>query len=352
MNNRRILIVVAAGVLIFCKNSHSIEPEKPLTGWSIYVDNDLFAFDDSDKEYTGGIAVKRAGTTAKADPLSIDTWLGSIDSFSNLSDIYNRPETFKTHSIEYGLTLFTPKDLDIPDPIPDQHPYASLAFVSNTRLIIDTSNLTSYQSTLTVGLIGLSIAGDVQKVLHDITGATEPLGWDNQISAGGEPTFRYSVSRSRNHTVGEITSSDLELKTSLEANLGFTTDLGVSFSLRWGKLQTPWWAFNVHSAEYISMGSLTSPSLASGNTESYIWFGVSLKYRLYNAFLEGQFRSSEVTYDRDELEDLIAEAWLGYTYEFESRLHLSVLLRGRTQEIDLPGLSNPVWGGFIISKSY
>jgi len=78
---------------------------------------------------------------------------------------------------------------------------------------------------------------------------------------------------------------------------------------------------------------------------------MSLEYRLYNAFLEGQFKSSEVTYDRDELKELIAEVWLGYTYEFESSLQLSVFLRGRNQEIDLPGLSDPVWGGFIISKS-
>ena len=79
---------------------------------------------------------------------------------------------------------------------------------------------------------------------------------------------------------------------------------------------------------------------------------MSLKYRLYNALLQGQFRSSEVTYDSDELKQLVAEIWIGYTHEFEQSWQVSGFIRARSMEIDLDNLDDPVWGGFIFGQSF
>jgi len=101
-------------------------------------------------------------------------------------------------------------------------------------------------------LIGLPLAGEIQTALHEILGAEESQGWDNQISAGGEPTFRYSLSRTQNHSLSAKLADHIEIKSSMEANPGFTTDVGLALSMRAGAIQTPWWSFNLHNAEYTS----------------------------------------------------------------------------------------------------
>lgn len=339
-------------MLLNLNNSFAIEPEKENSGWSFYFDNDLFSLADRDNDYTGGIALKLAGTRVKTSLFSVDGLLDWTDRFSGFPQLYNDEIFFTAHSMEMGFTLFTPMDLDRSAPLFDQHPYASLFFISNTRLAIVPEKFLTYQSSFTVGFLGLRLGGEVQKTLHKIFVAETPRGWRHQISAGGEPTFKYSVSRSRSHVFKFSRQHQLELKTSSEANIGYSTDIGVSLSLRWGSIDTPWWSFNPHNAEYISLGSPAIASSQNKQKESYLWLGAGVKYRFYNALLQGQFRDSAVTFDRDQLVPIITEAWLGYTHEFEEKWQLSGFIRARNKEIDLSNVQAPIWGGLIISRSF
>ncbi|MFV2032792.1 MAG: lipid A-modifier LpxR family protein [Gammaproteobacteria bacterium] len=61
--------------------------------------------------------------------------------------------------------MFTPENITTTSPIFDQHPYASLLFVSNTQVVVIPEDFVSYQSTLTVGFMGLSLSGELQKSL-------------------------------------------------------------------------------------------------------------------------------------------------------------------------------------------
>ena len=155
---------------------------------------------------------------------------------------------------------------------------------------------TVYQSSLTVGFLGLDVAEGVQGLIHDVVGSDKPKGWDNQISSGGETTAKYGVSRQK------------------------------TYFQRYG------------------------PRGLRG--EFYLWIGASLKYRLYNAILQGQFRDSEVTFKRSELEPGIAEVWVGVTREFNNGVSTSVFVRGRTKEISGPKGRVPVWGGVIFSRAF
>ena len=144
-----------------------------------------------------------------------------------------------------------------------------------------------------------------------------------------------------------------ELKSSLEANVGFSTDVAAGVSWRWGRINSPWWSYNPHQAEYINLGAPTASSGAlGGGREFYVWAGASLKYRFYNAILQGQFRNSEVTFKRSELEPVIAEAWIGVTREFKGGYSASLFLRGRSKEIRSLTRNTPVWGGIIFSRAY
>jgi len=350
---------LAASIICFCAllmgfsgSASGFGSEPYNSGWSLYVDNDLFALNKRDFDYTGGVALKLSGSRAQSALLSLDKGLQVIDEWAGFDRWFAGKDYFSRHNIEYGFTLFTPKDLEVSTPIFDQHPYASLFFVSNSLMVVVPQERVTFQSSLTLGLLGLPLARDVQSTIHRAVGAETPKGWDHQISDGGEPVFRYALMRSKNLLFPRVLHHPLELKFSTEANLGFSTDVGASVSIRWGAIHTPWWSFNPHNAEYISLGTPSMRRLLNERSESYLWAGGGIKYRFYNALLQGQFVDSDVTYQRSELNSRIVELWLGYTQDFSPQWQFSIFLRARNSEIDLPQLRNPVWGGFIISKRY
>ena len=337
----------------FCQ-VFAIGPEKEEIGWSwaLIVDNDLFVMGEQDSGYTGGVAYKLSGSGVLSNPLSAFGPLQWLNDISGFESNYRDELSHKTHSMEFGFTLFTPENLDARQPLPNEHPYASLFFVNSSQMVVLPGQFLSYQSSLSIGALGLSVGGDLHELLHDLFDADMPEGWDNQISAGGEPTFRYSLTRSRSHIFDHNGGAQLEMKTSTALNLGYATDVGASMSLRWGRITSPWWSFNPHNAEYISLGTPVAPRVGENLAESYLWFGGSLRYRIYNAILQGQFRDSVVSFDRDELEQVVAEIWLGYTYGFGEGWRINGFLRGRSKEIDLPGMTNPAWGGVVLSRAF
>ena len=328
--------------------------ERDRTGWAMYFDNDLLTAGENDQDYTGGIAITLSGALATERPWSVDGWLTALNGFSGFEKVYGDVDHFQRHNFEFGFTLFTPVDISTPEAIADDHPYASLFFVSNTQQTVLPNRNVSYQSSLTVGFLGLQLAEDLQGLIHNLTGSKKPQGWANQISAGGEPTAKYGVSRMKTHLQHHgYRGLRTELKTSLEANVGFSTDVAAGVSWRWGRISSPWWSYNPHQAEYINLGAPTvSPSAWGGRREFYVWAGASLKYRFYNAILQGQFRESSVTFKRSELEHVIAEAWIGVTRELKGGYSASLFLRGRTREIRSLDGNTPMWGGIIFSRAY
>jgi hypothetical protein len=88
-------------------------------------------------------------------------------------------------------------------------------------------------------------------------------------------------------------------------------------------------------------------------SEHYFWTGISLKARAYNAFLQGQFKDSEVTYDSDELNHGIVEAWVGYTVALAEGYSFTYSIRGHTSELKQGvGDRNVLWGGLQITKTF
>ncbi len=86
--------------------------------------------------------------------------------------------------------------------------------------------------------------------------------------------------------------------------------------------------------------------------EFFLWGGLNVVYRVYNALLEGQFRDSEVTYERSELNNLLGELSVGVTRELENGLRISFTVRARAPELDGADGEAPLWGGLIVSRSY
>lgn len=76
------------------------------------------------------------------------------------------------------------------------------------------------------------------------------------------------------------------------------------------------------------------------------------RYQFYNAFLQGQFRDSDVVFTYSDLEPLIGEAWVGVTKTFKSGLEVSFSLRSSTREVKGFDDHTPVWGSVILRRVF
>ncbi len=120
----------------------------------VQIDNDLFAGDSQDRDYTGGLSMTLSGDRARDGLLSLDPLLGRLDRL-----VFNGEEMNVHHARQLGLLAFTPKDTLVREVQPNDRPYASLLFVSNGRVTVDADDRGAWTSSLTVGVLGLSLTG-------------------------------------------------------------------------------------------------------------------------------------------------------------------------------------------------
>lgn len=326
--------------------------EPDYSGWSLNIDNDLFTGGDQDRDYTGGIAFAISGARTREWPVSLDKARGFLNRITRFDELYKSEHQLTQHSIEFGFALFTPSDITIAEPIPNDHPYASLFFIASSAQRVVPERKLSFQSVLTIGALGLPLGEAVQSSIHNAIGSEQPEGWNNQISEGGELTARYTLGVQKTLIEGGGPGLSTQFSISSEASVGFTTDASVGFGVRWGRLERPWYTFNPHPAEYISVGSPPGASNAlTSRREFYLYAGATVKYRLYNAILQGQFRDSVISFDYDDLNPTIIEGWGGFLTEVAAGYRFGMFIRGRSAEINKSIGRNPVWGGILISRS-
>lgn len=305
--------------------------------WAVGFDNDFLVPGSRDQDYTYGISILRATDAATASvaarPLQWIDRLVGLDAASR-------------RGVEFGLYGFTPEDIENLAANPHDRPYASLVYAAARSERIYPLTGTVVSSQLTFGVLGLDIVGDLQKGLHSVLDGDAPQGWRHQISDGGEPTLRYSLARQQLLT---LPTNKLEVKHTQSVSVGYITEASWGLSLRAGRLNSLWHNFHPEQASYAE----TSAQLNSRSAERFFWAGVAVKARLYNAFLQGQWRDSAVTYSSDELRHLVVEAWAGYTHGFANGVFISYGLRGHTSEIRHGhGDRNVVWGGLMIGRNF
>ncbi len=317
--------------------------------WSFAFDNDVLVPGSRDQDYTYGVSATLSSETAPETAWSLDTPLQWIDQHTVFSPIdWEFGGQVRTYSTEIGLYGFTPENINSEAVIDGDRPYASLLYLSNSREYEGASSDTVWRSTFTVGILGLDIVGDLQNEVHAIVGSEQAQGWRNQISDGGEPTARYSVARQRLWTSG---FSNVEIKTSVQASVGYLTELSYGVSVRVGHIATRWQSFNPELASYREHS--VPVLVGKGFRESYFSAGIAIKARAYNAFLQGQFRDSAVEYSSDDLNHGILEAWAGYTHIFASGYRLSYTVRGHSSELKRGvGDRNVLWGGLTLTRNY
>lgn len=328
-------------------------PEKHDEGWAVFLDNDALAFSKRDRDYTGGLAVTLAGARARQWWFSLDPVLQIADGWLGRNYQDGCAPQDSHHAMQFGVVAFTPSETRQPV-APGDRPYASLVYLANSRMSFGPDPDSAHQSTLVVGLLGLGVAEGVGRWIHSALNVKHARGWDQQISDGGEPTFRYTLAWLNRLAAGHTERRrNYDLRDGWSLSVGYLTEAAASLSLRWGKIRTPWWSFAPERAEYIREPAPVGNNPSERLREIYGWAGIKARARLYNAFLQGQFRDSALTHDYEDIRPLIAEAWLGITAELGNDYGLSWVVRYQTSELRTrPGDRDLFWGSIFISKSF
>jgi hypothetical protein len=304
--------------------------------WAVGFDNDFLVPGSRDQDYTYGISVLHTSNAATAGLVARP--LQWVDDVVGLDAATRR-------GVEFGLYGFTPENIENAAANPRDRPYASLVYAATRSDRVYPLTGTVISSQLTLGVLGLDLVGDLQKGLHSVLDGDAPQGWRHQISDGGEPTLRYSLARQQ---LLSAPTDKLEIKHTQSVSVGYISEASWGLNFRTGQLNSIWHNFHPEQASYAE----TSAQLNNRSAERFFWAGIAIKARLYNAFLQGQWRDSAVEYGSNELRHLVVEAWAGYTHGFANGFFISYGLRGHTSEIrDGAGDRNVVWGGVMVGRN-
>src|SRR5690606_1289110 len=261
----------------------------------------------------------------------------------------------RTDSFAVGLLLFTPHDLEAAEPLPDDRPYANLTYVTSSKLVRDPDERQAYQSSLTVGFLGLPFAEHLHRSTHDALGLDEPRGYKHQISNGGEPTFRYSFTRLQLLSEGRFKRHPYDVRLGVTGSVGYLTEANAELAFRWGELDSAWWSTLPAADEYSGHPPLHAPHESAGTDKLrlQLYAGLTLRARLYNAFLQGQFRDSDVTFSSSDLNHLLLEAWFGVNTVLKNGVNVSYTVRHQTEELRVGrGEREFTWASIGVAKRF
>ena len=322
--------------LILCFCISSTYADQQVQGYAIYMDQDLFVpLQNEDRDYTMGMAVEVFWKKEMGLPL--DSWVEKAGKWLGITEKDNNI----VYSSMLGTVAFTPDNLAESRPIFNDRPYSSLIYLSNKRVRADLD--TALAAEVMVGFIGTNIARDFQTQFHewyrslnDSDEPVEPQGWDNQISDGGEPTMRIRLTNAHLHK--EISKTGVyDISSAYGLSLGFQTNASVSIIARTGNVKSPFWSVPF---DPVNRGNFI-PTRAKD--EWYFWSAFRIHLIAYDALLQGQFKDSDVEYSADEIEPLVYDGAVGFTWGFDnSKLSLSV----NSKSPDLTFITrHQIWGG-------
>lgn len=363
----------------------------------ITLDEDLKPFipleNPSDRDYTMGLAF--GGTHRNKTNGYIyrpGKWINSKIMKRKLKDSVGVLELSPGWIV--AGTAFTPDDLQSKTPVFNDRPYSFLLYLSTKQNTLQIFKHRMYTSELNMGFIGTPIGKWVQTAIHkaqndgDTKDPHTPMGWGNQISNGGEPTFLYSISRedliTTNKVKYEQERSYFELKHGLKLMGGYYTGATYRPTIRIGILDPRNWFRNINILDNgnkdittrqkaeadFNLGLISAEErkritdsefkkdyyLAPRKWELFLFGSGGATAILYNQMLNGKFRDTERskhTLSFNETEHLIFEWNTGIGLGIPIGTKMLNLLwtahAGRTKQFNLPLATSHKWGAFAIS---
>jgi len=192
--------------------------------------------------------------------------------------------------ISFGFShqLYTPEDFENPNLIEDDRPYAGYMYLQLGLYKSLNNTLTSLN--IQVGIVGPSSQMEsVQKIIHDLIGSPEPMGWQYQIK--DEPIFQLNFSQKKYYNLDNIFGFGYNSSILPEYGFDFgnaSTKLYVSTLFRWGKgVPHDYGAYTIDNTSYSKIP--LKSEVVHYNKKWKYYFNFSLKTNLIakNIFLDG-----------------------------------------------------------------
>ena len=283
----------------------------------LVVENDIFG--NTDRNYTSGLKLTYVSPWGEEDELTrwiVDNlWLG--DRSLRLRTVYG-----------LGHNMFTPEDLSVVGPQPDDRPYAGYLYGSYGIVAEDKTTVSTLD--LEFGVVGPSAQGEwVQENFHSVFKFDEPRGWDNQLN--DEPAFALTIERQwKDVQPAALDGLEYEIRPHAGVSLGnVRSDVFAGATVRFGT--------------QLRSGSLpprVRPSLAGSGffdpTSGMSWYGflgLNGRFVAQNLFLDGNTWGESLSVDKKpfvaDIQTGVAVQWGGvqisYTYvvrteEFEGQV--------------------------------
>jgi hypothetical protein len=142
---------------------------------NITVENDVFF--GADRYYTNGIQFERRYRWANGQPRQAENSL--LQKACVLFGCEGYPLYSRSH--RGGQLMYTPTDITIGAPQPDDRPWAGLLYYAQDHTLMAPSADSLTKFTVQVGAMGsASLAEQSQKAIHKLINSDAPQGWANQ----------------------------------------------------------------------------------------------------------------------------------------------------------------------------
>jgi len=270
--------------------------------WASFTwDNDVVVGEDG--AYTNGLYASVYNIYPDSKKRELDNaWYFEIQRLM----LRNSPNEKYVELHNFGQLMITPIDINKRLPDVSDGLYAGVLFWQGSLLMADDEHADI--ASLLLGVVGpLSVAEQTQKMVHDITGSTEPQGWDTQLE--NELVFTFTRGRYWRLPVTQLETQEMDWVGGLELDIGtFGTALDGSLYIRLGEgLAGSYATFSLVS--HRQSNPMAFPS------SYYFYAGVSTGYSFYNVIFDGNTYRDSRSLERDRFTNI---ATFGFTWSAQS----------------------------------
>jgi len=193
---------------------------------------------------------------------------------------------FSSRIYSIGHSIYTPENLARRSLQDDDQPYAGHVFAQFDGLLDGGTSTTRLSAQ--IGLVGPAAGGEeIQDLIHEVTNAESPAGWDNQLE--NEPTINIGAKHS--WRIGTLPPSN-DLLALATADFGSVrTSASAGLFWRYGNLDP---AGGVPDASRLTSGLHARRSVA----ESFLFVGVQGEGVVRDLFLDGNLARDSHSIDR------------------------------------------------------
>ena len=315
--------------------AQSPEDERPV--WTLTFENDLT--NNTDRYFTNGIRLNRTSPVGAVPEAVVDAARPLIGTIGTVR-----------WTVGIGQNMYTPSDITVSDPDPDDQPYAGWLYgtvgVLNDLATGD-GNRTQTSVQLSLGVVGPSALGEeAQKFVHEIVNSPEPQGWDHQLH--DEPAVLLNLER-RWVVPSEPVVGDLRGDVSPHVGLALGnvfTHAAAGFTLRFG--EPPQYDYGPPRLQPHTPGSEYFAARAPDDEFGwYLFAGAEGRAVARNIFLDGNTFRDSPSVDK---ELLVADLSAGVVMTFGD-MRVSYVQVLRTKEFE--GQEGPsLFGAFSVGYRF